>query len=265
MMMNESPPKRGYTSSERTDDSARSNPILALGRNLVEELGLEPSGDTLGRWMAHYVAGLIERAEGTTGEEKSLAEKNCFEAILALWRHRAELPNGKRPFEKLEPVIRAIESLDPDDDTPRYFRSARPAKADREKSEADTWLEMVSGLDDSAKILIRHCLAEAARATEDKSEEWVKLAEAAGADDGVPEIVIRVVSTAADLAKGPDLDAAARHQLQDRIRRLEGFIKLAGGFAHDLKTRLEALPPAKEGGDDDPDDHMVLSSAPPFG
>lgn len=43
--------------------------------------------------------------------------------------HRAAFPNGKRPFEDLEPVMRAIESLDPEDDTPRYFRSARAPKS----------------------------------------------------------------------------------------------------------------------------------------
>lgn len=235
---------------ERTDDSARPDAILALGRKLVDELGLEPSVDTLGRWMAHYTADLIAKAESATGEEKQLAEKKCFEAILALWKHRAELPNGKRPFEELEPVIRAIESLDPEDDTPRYFRSARAPKTDgEEKSEADSWLDMVSGLDYSAKILIGYCLTEAAHAAVDKSKEWVKLAEAAGAEDGVPEIAIRFVSSSADLGKEPDPNADVRRLLQDLIKRLDGFTKSAEAVARDLRARLEALPPSKEGDD----------------
>jgi hypothetical protein len=248
----------------QTEDSARSDPILALGGKLVEELGLEPSVDTLGRWMAHYVADLIAKAESATGEEKRLAEKKCFDAILALWKHRAELPNGKRPFEDLEPVVRAIESLDPDDDTPRYFRPARPPKGEGEKkAEAETWLDMVSGLDYSAKILIGYCLAEAAHAAADKSKEWVKLAEAAGAEDGVPEIVIRFVSGNANVGKEPDPNAEVRRQLQNRIGRLEGFTKLAEAVLRDLKTRLEAFPLPTESNDDDPD-HVVLSFTPPF-
>jgi hypothetical protein len=66
-------------------------------------------------------------------------------------------------------------------------------------------LDLVSGLDYSAKLLIGYCLAEAARAAADKSKEWVKLAEAAGTEDDVSEIVIRFVSTSADLGKEPDL------------------------------------------------------------
>lgn len=215
--------------------------------------------------MAHHIADLIAKAENATGEEKQSAERTCFEAILALWRHRAELPNGKRPFENFEPVIRAIESLDPEDDTPRYFRSARPPRGERvEKSEAETWLDTVSGLDYSARILIGYCLAKAADAAVDKSEEWVSLAEAAGAEGGITEIVIRFISSKADLGKESDPNAEVRRRLEDRLRRLEGFTKLAEAVAGDLRARLEALPPPKES-EDSAGDHTVLSSAPPFG
>ena len=206
--------------------------------------------DTLGRWMAHYIAELIAKTESATGNENGLADNKCFETILSLWEHRAELPNGKRPFEDLEPAIRIIESAGPDDDSPRYFRSTRPPNDEgEEKSEAETWLDMVSGLDYSAKILIGYCLAEAARVAVDKSKEWVKLAEAAGASDGVQEIVIRFISSNADLGKDPSPNAEVRRRLQDRIGRLEGFTHLAGSVVRDLKARLEALPPTDEGED----------------
>ena len=232
------------------DVSARSDAIVALGQKLVKQLGLEPSMDTLGRWMAHYVADLIVKAGSTTGEEKHVAEKKCFDAILALWKHRSELPNGKRPFEDLEPVIRAIESLDPEDNTPRYFRFATPPRRQgEEKTEVDQWIEAVCDLDHSAKILIGYCLAEAAHAAVDKAEKWVKLAEAAGVADSAPEIVIRFVSTKADLGKEPDPSAEIRLQLQNRIKRLKSFNRLAEAVAGDLAARLEALPPLEEGDD----------------
>jgi len=199
--------------------------------------------DTLGRWMAHYVADLIATTKSTTGEEKGFTDKKCIEAILDLWKHRAQLPNGKRPHENLEPVVRAIESLDPDDDTPRYFRSIWPAQGEAEKqSEMEAWLDVARDLDYSAKVLIGYCLAEAANAALDKSKEWVKLAEAAGADDGISEIVVRFVSKEADLGREPNPTDVVRVQLQNRIKRLEGFTKLAETVLRDLKTRLEDFP-----------------------
>src|ERR1700719_935454 len=100
----------GSTSSEPTEASQRSEKVLALGRKLVEELGLEPSVDTLGRWMAHYIAELVDQVKTATGDERAVAEQRCFDAILSLWKHRSELPNGKRPFADLEPVMRAMQS-----------------------------------------------------------------------------------------------------------------------------------------------------------
>lgn len=186
--------------------------------------------------MAHYIADLIAKAESATGEEKRSAEKHCFDAILALWRHRAELPNGKRPLEELEPVVRAIESLDPDNDTPRYFRSARtPAGGKQEESEAGAWLKLVDALDYSAKILIGHCLAEAACAAENKSKEWVKLAELAGADAGVSGVVLRFVSSTARTDQEPDLASEERRRAEDRLARLENFVKIAELVARDWR------------------------------
>lgn len=265
MTKSELPQQPHSISSGPTDSSAQSDAILALGRKLVDELELEPSNDTLGRWMAHYISDLIRQAEAAVGEARQSVEKECFDAILALWKHRAELPNGKRPFQGLEPVLRTIESLDPDDDTPRYFRNVRPPKGEKEeKSDAETWLDMVIGLDYSAKILISYCLAEAAQAETDKSKEWVKLAEAAGEEDGVPEIVVRFVSTSADHQKEPDIHGELRRQIQDRLKRLEGFTRLAETFVGHLKARLEELP-KPETSADEMDDHIVLSAQPPFG
>ena len=78
--------------------------------------------------MAHYIANLVTKTEKSAGDEKSVTERECFAAILALWKQRSELPDGSRPFEVLEPVMRAIESLDPENDIPRYFllRSVPP-------------------------------------------------------------------------------------------------------------------------------------------
>lgn len=219
---------------------------MALGRKLVEELGLEKSTDTLGRWMAHHIADLMAKADKATGDAKSAAERECFAAILALWKHRSELPNGRRPFEELEPVMRAVESLDPENDTPRYFRPARPPKGEAaETSEQEKWLSLAEGLDYSAKVLIGYCLAEAADAALDKSKEWVRLA--AGIDgDSVPEIVIRFISTAADVNKECDPNEGIRSLLSDRIKRLREFVGTAKSLAKSLEERFHALPPVKE-------------------
>lgn len=242
------------------ETSAQSEQVLELGRRLVKELGLDDSTDTLGRWMAHHLSDLILRAETAVGNEKRTAQSEAFDAILAIWRHRSELPDGKRPFEDLEPIIRAVESLDPEDRTPRYFRPARPPRGEAGTTpEQEKWLETVEGLDYSAKVLIGYCLEEAAGAAVDKAQEWVKQAEGIS-DAGAPEIAIRVVSSPWDLEKEPDPNAKQRKLLSDRVKRLRAFIGVAESVAEVLSERLAGLPPAPA----DTPERIVLSEPPPL-
>lgn len=214
--------------------------VLDLGRALVEELGLDPGVDTLSRWMAHYIAELIEDVETAKVEDRPAKLAKCADAILDLWERRHQLPNGKRPFEDLEPILRALESLDPTDDTPRYFRSPR-MEVDKTEQNAETrkWIELADGLDYSAKILIRYCLTQAAQTALGRSKDWVVLAETAGLEDGIDLPVIRIITDENDLTKASEPDDRARKLLEDRINRLYGFKKMADALASDLRRQLK--------------------------
>ena len=230
---------------DETENAGATDEIFALGRQLVEELGLEDSVDTLARWMAHYIAELITKVEHASGDDKIASQRECFAAILTLWKHRSELPNGKRPFEDLDPIMRAIESLDPESVMPRYYRGGRPPMGEAaETADQEKWLRLVEGLDYSARALIGYCLAEAAETALDKSKAWVQHAMAL--DDGAPERVIRFVSTAYDVNKAPDPNKEIRLLLQDRINRLRSFLHIADSVASTFEDRLEALPPVED-------------------
>ena len=213
---------------------------MTLGRKLVEELDLESSVDTLGRWMAHYVAELMDRADNAPPEERVTSRKRCSDAILELWSHRAELPDGKRPFEDLEPIIRAIESLDPENETPRYFPSIRDAIDGRDEDpQTQSLLELVRNIDSAARVLIGQVLEDAACSTVDNAKEWIALAEEAGADYGDVDAVFRLVSDEVDIDASPDPSTRKRDLLKERIDRLETFTEMAKLVVEDLKKRLK--------------------------
>ena len=126
--------------------------ILDIGRALVEELGPDRDVDTLSRWMAHYIAELIYAVESANDKDRQAKLDKCADAILKLWGHRHQLPNGKRPFEDWEPILRALESLDPADDTPRYFRTlSNSVNKSEENVETKKWIDLADGLDYSTK------------------------------------------------------------------------------------------------------------------
>ena len=214
--------------SRAAEESPRFDQVLALGRKLVDELDLESSTDTLGRWMAHYVAELMDHAESAPILEHAGSKKRCFDAILELWSHRAELPNGKRPFEALEPIMRAIESLDPENEAFRYFPFEISSTDETEEdSRTQTLIEVARNIDYSARILIRQTLVDAAVSAAKQSRKWITLAQKAGVEIGGADVVIRLTSSETDVDTNSDPNEHERDLLKERIDRLEAFIEMA--------------------------------------
>ena len=228
------------SSSNPTAVSVRCEATLELGRKLTEELDLDQSVDTLGRWMVHYIAELIHDAENASTEERPTKMRACCEAILNLWKYRHTFPNGRRPFEELEPLLRTLASLDPEDDTPRYFRSVRAVADDAEENdETKYWLKLIHGLDYSAKILIRYYLTQAAQTALKKSVEWVDLAVAAGADESAEYSLIRVIYEEDSMLKASDPRQEEMKRIEDRIERLEEFANMAMAVVSELRKEVQ--------------------------
>ena len=223
-----------------TAESLRSDEVLGLGRKIVTELGLDDSNDTLARWMAHYIAELIQLVETAPPEEQPTRKSECATAILELWEHRRQFPDGRRPFEDFDAVLRVLESLDPENATGHYFS---PVMEATESSDEDTrtleWLRLARGLDKSARILIRYCVARAAEVATDKSREWVAQAEAAGVSDRADLSVFRALFDEVELTTAVEPSDSERKLIEDRIERLSALSDIAAEVEADLRSRLK--------------------------
>ena len=217
---------------------------MKLGQKIVDELGLDQTVDTLGRWMAHYIAEKIGDVETATGEERTQKMSECRDAILKLWSHRNELPNGKRPFEGFEPIFRALQSLDPDDTPPRYFRQVRSAADENDEgSQTTQWLGIASGLDYTARILIRYCITVAAQDAVDISRDWVALAGAIAKEEDIDIKIVRFVIANADALNSENPDDRGKKKIEDLLKRLEGFSHIATALSTHLRQQLDRNPP----------------------
>lgn len=78
--------------------------------------------DTLGKWMAHHIAELINDAETATAADRSSKVTVAIEAILMFWDHRATVDRID-PLRDLKPLLRVIKTLDPEENRwGIYFR-----------------------------------------------------------------------------------------------------------------------------------------------
>ena len=247
MSSNISYPATEFSSSDLTVQSERSDAILALGKKIVTEQGFDGSVDTLGRWMAHHIAELIQAAESAGVDERPAKMANVREAVLALWAHRHVLPSGRNPFEGMEPIFQALESLNPDTHHYRYFSpSHAPSEDDEESEEVKTCVEIAVAVDRAAKVIVDFCLAQAAQKSLDASKDWVTLARAAEVDAGQDITLIRIIAARSDSLKEPNPVADRRRILNDRKHKLEVLLSGAAGLLGELEAQLGELPPEAE-------------------
>ncbi len=225
----------GITSWRPTVSLTRSSAVLELGKKIVALL--DGQDDLLTSWMAHYIAKRIEEVQNASAEYKHAAEDACANAILQLWRYRTCLPKHHRPFAELEPIQRALATLDVGEAHYRYypqvFHEAAAAVVD---IEAKQWLELAFGLDYSARLLIQSALRAAAQRAASQAEPWVELARCAGADEGVERVIVNFVRGGDEESEA---DGYIQHEdLLDQVSRLEEFAKLAMLIATDLREEI---------------------------
>jgi len=224
--------------------------VISLGKSFVKELGIENRVDTLARWMSHYVAELILKAENATGRKKKQLEKECFEVILALWKHRWTLPHGKRPLENFEPLLNLLQKLDPEKDDPYYYPEVpfRKRKTKNKKSKKDQnldmWLNIAQNIDKIARIWLSEVLHQAAISAENpETKTWLENAISLP-NDHDRQIIIRIVTE-----QMPDLDdegnieelngRLSKETIEQRIKELEGFSKINKLMLDTYRSQLQ--------------------------
>ena len=190
--------------------------------------------------MAHYIAEKIKDVDAASGKDRNKKLAACADAILKLWAHRSELPNGKRPFEDFEPISHALESPDPDDTTPRYFRQVRSAAIeDAQDAKTTQWLEIASGMDSTARLLIRYCIAAVAETALDKAREWVELAKAAGVDEDLGVSIVLQFADDASVLGSKSPDDLERERIEELLKKLNAFDQFSKILSSHLHEKLD--------------------------
>jgi hypothetical protein len=175
--------------------SKTTNELLALGGALVEQFKLKADEDALGQWMVHYLAEKFLAHKEAVGEAKGTLETELVDLILKFWKHRAYFPRGDRPFENYEPVLRALESLDPDRNEGRYFwyRGADELAKGGETA-SKPWVDLAKRFDRGARAIVNFCVQQAARASDKPDDAWLSAAKVLPQDTDRDLVVIKIIT-----------------------------------------------------------------------
>lgn len=88
---------------------------MVLGHHLATELGFSDSCDTLGKWMSHYLAEMMDRVEHEEdAEKKEKYQQQTVELILKIWEHRSSLNGQAYPLARFKGIIDSLSILSPE-------------------------------------------------------------------------------------------------------------------------------------------------------
>lgn len=143
-----------------------STKIIKLGKKIVDELLLSEGVDTLSKWMAHYIAELIEKAKNAEGKEKEKYEKECFETILKLWGEMHKVSNVKAPLSRFENIYELCDEM-MSKDKYRYF----PSKYENDTRE---FLVLAKVVDKLSKKIVQNAFSLAYQNASEEEREWLE-------------------------------------------------------------------------------------------
>lgn len=227
------------------DNSETHAKAIRLGNELVKILELEQGGNTLARWMAHYIAEQMTLAETAVGSEKTLAEANCFNTILKLWQHRASMPMGMRPFENFDAIFRVLERLDPQG-LGGFYRELWETQVVPEPDSIESIVSMITAVDKAARVLIEQAVSLAARSACDEADEAM-LGDGDLGGDNMGIVLMRALTKFTDRKElTPEMIREREiERIRRRIETLDWFEEASKGlrklFASEM-TRLEQEP-----------------------
>lgn len=234
------------------ENSELQEQIINLGKFFVQELKLDPGSDTFSKWMAHYIAEKMKLSElAITDEDKKDAEKECFETIIALWKHRWLLPSRKRPLEKFEPILKTLDRLNPEGNEPYFYHSLDHELSELEKNNPDLkviteYTKMALQIDKAARTLIEFALNQAALKAKNERTQFflinsLNLHENYDVKtintilDSAPEIGLKNYNEE-DLKKKYLIE-----KLKNKIEQLDNFAKLNEFIIAEYQKSLSAL------------------------
>jgi hypothetical protein len=163
-----------YSSSTGGSGSPSYDDVVALGRELADSLQAD---DTLGRWMAQYIADLINRAKTAEGLDRDKLQRECAAEILRLWSHRHSFRNPQRPMASYEPIYRALARLDPENPPWSFLRSFDSDTAPTaDQLVTNALLTAALAIEDAARDAVRELIVGAAEVAAEKEAKWLDLA-----------------------------------------------------------------------------------------
>jgi hypothetical protein len=216
-----------------------SQDVLALGDELIKQLGEVADRNLLVKWMAQHLADLMLQYKRASGLDKLALGEQCAAIIMEIWSNRHHLPSGARPLEDFEPLFNIVAQLKADDTRyPTLRILGRNVEATGPGSKI---FNAALAIDKAASSLIRYSLAEMAAQLAIKNNKWAEIAKFMSPRDHDMEIILTAYSEKEKLIdKNARLNKRDIEDIETMIGRLELLERRAPVVRAHLEEKLKA-------------------------
>ena len=204
--------------------------VIALGKKIEQELGIEDDVDTLGRWMIHYIAELVDRAENSSDEHQEAIHRECAEFIIKLWTHRSSLSVKRYPLESFNKVMAALIRLR--DERPYYFRGIDKEEKPEISDDVQHWLKIAEEVDKVACDLVELCIEKATVCAAEDEKKWLDgaLALSVKADKHAEMVTVLISRYMGNEVDPEEREVLRNKEIRDRLKKFgECCLRLANG------------------------------------
>jgi hypothetical protein len=217
----------------------QSSKVLALGEAIVKDLS--DSHNTTARWMAYYVAQLMEKARSAQGKDKEDYEKICFDTILELWKNKSFYPDDSLPFRDYDSIFKTLRRIDPSADMPFYVNKGKEITERNE--EVQTYINIALVIDKAVKIWFEYILNQAIQAaTGDTALDYLQAILNLKKDDFehlTIKVILRGLENEDDSLS--DSDTIERKVIAEKIEILKAFDSFNKEMLSVLEGRLQNM------------------------
>ena len=213
-----------------------SDSVLALGIAISQDQS--NSYDVTARWMACYIAEMIQAVETAQGENKADLQSKCYETILKLWHHKSFYPDDSLPFRDYDSIFKTLNRIDPSEDVPFYVNRGKTITEKNE--EVQTYINIALVIDKVVKIWFEHILNQAIQAaTGDAAISYLKAVLNLEEDD-FDYITINTILRGLANEETPlnSKNAVNKKIIEEKIETLKTFNSFSQELLADLEEQL---------------------------
>jgi len=216
--------------------------VINLGKSLISEYDLDKSTDTLLHWLIHYLAEKLEILSNSEGKIKNDTEKQCVDTILKIWSRRHFLPDGIRPFDKFDSVLRGLARLDNQSPYPYYneFQQFSQDIPDDESTETKKWVNIAIKIDNAARTLVDESFKIAAEHARDKKTKDL-LDNAPNLSDDDIRVIRKFYSENKTQPNETELLELRRKKLKTKLDRIKAMANICNQYAKRIQSELEEV------------------------